>query len=123
MAPQAPLSVGFPRQEYWSGLPFPSLGDLAEPGIEPVSPASPALLADSLLLSQQGSARMSDLTLRQPFRDKTFPLRCTWLKTGAGRLNNLLKSPAGQGLNCSWEIKKKKKKACYKTVQFFTLLS
>ena len=71
----------FSRQGYWSGLPFPSLGDLAEPGIEPVSPASPALLADSLLLSQQGSARMSDLTLRQPFRDKTFPLRCTWLKT------------------------------------------
>ena len=30
---------GFPRQEYWSGLPFPSLGDLLHPGIEPVSPA------------------------------------------------------------------------------------
>ena len=36
---QAPLSVGFPRQEYWSGLPFPSSGDLLDPGIEPVSPA------------------------------------------------------------------------------------
>ena len=34
---QAPLSMGFPRQEYWSGLPFPSLGDLADPGIEPIS--------------------------------------------------------------------------------------
>ena len=32
---QAPLSVGFPRQEYWSGLPFPSPGDLPDPGIEP----------------------------------------------------------------------------------------
>ena len=30
-----PLSMGFPRQEYWSGLPFPSLGDLANPGIKP----------------------------------------------------------------------------------------
>ena len=30
--------MGFPRQEYWSGLPFPSPGDLAKPGIEPVSP-------------------------------------------------------------------------------------
>ena len=36
---QAPLSMGFPRQEYWSGLPFPSSGDLPNPGIEPASPA------------------------------------------------------------------------------------
>ena len=36
---QAPLSMGFPRQEYWNGLPFPSPGDLPDPGIEPVSPA------------------------------------------------------------------------------------
>ena len=39
VARQAPLSVGFPRQEYWSGLPFPSPGDLPDPGIEPSSPA------------------------------------------------------------------------------------
>ena len=44
VACQAPLSVGFPRQEYWSGLPFPSPGDLPDPGIEP---ASPALQGDS----------------------------------------------------------------------------
>jgi len=31
--------MGFPRQEYWSGLPFPSPGDLPDPGIEPMSPA------------------------------------------------------------------------------------
>ena len=36
---QAPLSMGFPRQESWSGLPFPSLGDLSDPGIKPTSPA------------------------------------------------------------------------------------
>ena len=36
---QALLSMGFPRQEYWSGLPFPSPGDLPDPGIEPTSPA------------------------------------------------------------------------------------
>ena len=36
---QAPLSMGFPRQEYWSGLPLPSSGDLPDPGIEPTSPA------------------------------------------------------------------------------------
>ena len=43
VAHQAPLSVGFSGQEYWSGLPFPSPGDLCDPGIEPVSLTSPAL--------------------------------------------------------------------------------
>ena len=38
-AHQAPLSMGFPTQEYWSGVPFPSPGDLSDPGIEPRSPA------------------------------------------------------------------------------------
>ena len=41
VASQAPLSLGFSQQEYWSGLPFPR--DLHDPGIEPTSPASPAL--------------------------------------------------------------------------------
>ena len=40
IAQQAPLSMGFSKQEYWSGLPFPSPGDLPDPGIEPGSPAS-----------------------------------------------------------------------------------
>ena len=39
VAYQAYQSIGFSRQEYWSGLPFPSLGDLPKPGIEPGSPA------------------------------------------------------------------------------------
>ena len=43
VALQAPLSMGFSRQEYWSGLPFPSRGDLPDPGIEPRSLVSPAL--------------------------------------------------------------------------------
>ena len=45
-SPQAPLSIEFSRQEYWSGLPFPSPGDLPNSGIET---KSPALQADSLL--------------------------------------------------------------------------
>ena len=45
IACQAPLSMGFFRQEYWSGLPFPSPGDLPGPGIEP---RSPLLQADDL---------------------------------------------------------------------------
>ena len=48
MACQAPLSMGFFRQEYWSGLPVPSPGDLPDPGIEAMSPVSPALQANSL---------------------------------------------------------------------------
>ena len=43
VARQAPLSMEFSRQEYWSGLLFPSPGDLPDPGIESVSPESPAL--------------------------------------------------------------------------------
>ena len=52
IAHQATLSMEIPRQEYWSGLPFPSPGDLPNPGIEP---GSPALQADSLALSHWGS--------------------------------------------------------------------
>ena len=39
VARQAPLSMGFPRQDYWSGLPFPSPGDLPDPGVKLMSPA------------------------------------------------------------------------------------
>ena len=48
VALQAPLSIGFPREEYWSGLPFLSPGDLSDPGVEPMSPA---FAGRSLLLS------------------------------------------------------------------------
>ena len=44
----APLFMGFFRQEYWSGLPFPPPGDLPHPGIEPASLASPELQVDSV---------------------------------------------------------------------------
>ena len=53
--------MGFSRQESWSGLPFPTLGDLPDPGIEPPSPVSPALTAGFffffLPLSHPGSSR------------------------------------------------------------------
>ena len=54
VACQAPLSMGFSRQEYRSGLPFPSPGDLPDPGIDP---GSPALQADSLPTEQQSCFR------------------------------------------------------------------
>ena len=55
VACQAPLSVGLPRQKYWSGLPVPPPGDFPDPGIKPLSPMSPALQADSLPLCHLGS--------------------------------------------------------------------
>ena len=55
VACQAPLSIGFPQQESWSGLPFPSPGDLPDPGIEP---GSPALQADSTLPAERSNPRL-----------------------------------------------------------------
>ena len=54
VACQVPLSMGFPRHEYWSGLPFPPPGDRLDPWIKPVSPKSPALQVDFLTLSHHG---------------------------------------------------------------------
>ena len=60
VAHQAPLSTGFPRQEYWSGLPLPCPGDLPHPGIKPTSPA---LQADSLPLSHHNESPTMKLHL------------------------------------------------------------
>ena len=62
VARQAPLSMEFTRQEYWSRLPFPSSGDRPDPGIDPGSPAqagdgSPTLQADSLPSEPAGEPR------------------------------------------------------------------
>ena len=54
IALQAPLSMGFPRQKYWNGLPFPSPGDLPDPGIKP---RSLAMQVDSLLSEPLGKPR------------------------------------------------------------------
>ena len=60
---QDPLSMGFSRQEYWSGLPFPSPGDLLDPGIKPTSSL---LQVDSLLLSPWGSPYISLFYIKNP---------------------------------------------------------
>ena len=51
--------MGFSRQEYWSEVPFPSPGDLPDPGIKSASPEAPALQADSLPLSCKGTVVVS----------------------------------------------------------------
>ena len=64
IAYQAPPSMGFSRQECWSGLSFPSPGDLPDPGIEP---GSPALQADALLSEPPGKPPFSKNNLGELF--------------------------------------------------------
>ena len=91
--------MGFSRQEYWSGLPFPSPGDLPDPGIEPVSPA---LQADSLPLSHQGSPydkHLGCLLGSSGGKESACNARDMGLIPGSGR------SPGkgnGNQLQCSW---------------------
>ena len=54
VAHQAPLSMGFSREDYWSGLPCPPPGDLPDPEVQPTPPAAPALQEDALPLSHWG---------------------------------------------------------------------
>ena len=51
--------MGFTRQEYWSGFPYPPPGDLPDPGIEPVSPASPALAGDFFTTAPPGKLQLT----------------------------------------------------------------
>ena len=93
VAHQAPLSMEFSSQEYWSELPFPSPGDPPNPGIKPSSLVARALQADSLLLSHQWS-----LSLVYKF----FILVCYW--------PNIWKKKAigaGQGRGTRWAATKR----------------
>ena len=68
VAYQAPQSTEFSREEDWSGLPFPSPGDLPNPGIEP---GSPALQADALLSEPPGKPYYSAIRLKLKIELKT----------------------------------------------------
>ena len=61
VAYQASLSMGFSRQEYWSGLPFPSPGDLPDTGIEP---GSPTLEADTLTSEPPGNNTITEIRIK-----------------------------------------------------------
>ena len=63
VAQKASLSIGFSRQEYWSGLPLPTPGNIPDPGIEPTSLASPALAGGFFSVSATWEARLSSLLL------------------------------------------------------------
>ena len=72
VAHQVPLSMGFPRQEYWSGLPFPSSGDLPDPGIKPTSPVAPALAGRFFTTEPPGNPEILDFR-----RSFSILLKCT----------------------------------------------
>ena len=88
-----PGSIGFSRQEYCSGLPWPLPGDLPTPGIELMSPAAPALQTDSLLLSHWGSPRHHDIHMK--IRERALSSRLSHLlDQGVGKLQPLRPNPA-----------------------------
>ena len=74
VAYQAPLSMGFSREKYWSRLPFPSPWDLPGPGIEPGSPASPADALPSELPGKPSIASYSAIKKRE-----ILPCAITWM--------------------------------------------
>ena len=83
VAHQAPPSMGFSRQEYWSGLPFPSPGALPDPGIEP---RSPIMQADALTSEPPGKPKntgVDSLSLLQgnfPTQESNWDfLHCRWI--------------------------------------------
>ena len=95
VAHQAPLSTGFPGQEYWSGLPCPPPGDLPDPGIKPSSPVSLALQADSVPLSHQRSPFNLGHDAFPRFRD-AFQIHSACVSIGHGEF----KTPKSQSLPC-----------------------
>ena len=78
VACQAPLSMGFPRQEYWSGLPFPPPGHLPHPGTKPASPVAPALAGGFFITAPPGKPLclcMSFILVeRKMWKDSGLPL-------------------------------------------------
>ena len=91
VVPQDPLSMGFSRQEHWSGLPCPSPGDLPDPGIEPTSPVPLALQADSSPLSHR-EAQHWVLTAPSPRQTGH-----TVLTPGLSLFHTVLPVPMGTG--------------------------
>ena len=96
VAHQAPLSMRFSRQEYWSGLPFPSPGDLSDPGMEPRSPAS---WVDSLPSEPPGKAFLGVVEIKRPDRRKNQVYVHTKAKGKAGNLVVL-----AAGISTQWMI-------------------
>ena len=96
VAYQAPQSMGFSRQEYWSGLPFPSPGDLPDPGIKP---RSPTLQGDALPSEPPGKIMLKILRARlQQYVNHEHPDVQAGFRKGRGTRNQIA--------NIHWILKK-----------------
>ena len=86
VACQVPLSMGFSRQEYWSGLPFPSLADLPDPGIEPTSLMSSALAGGFFITSAILNIQVISICLEKEMANYSSILawRISWIQEPAG---------------------------------------
>ena len=81
--------MGFSRQEYWSGLPFPPLGDLPDPGIEPMSPVSPALAGDFFTTEPPGKCKALQIPKETGVQDGFELIICTlWHKQVGFRMDS-----------------------------------
>ena len=97
---QTPLSKGFSRQEHWSGLPYPPPGNVPDPQIESMSPASSAFQVDSLLLSHWGSLMIHVIIYSyQPNLDGSHWKSVTWRIRGGGTQNAKFKQRQKKNLH------------------------
>ena len=97
-APQAPLSISFTRQEYWSGQPFPPPGDPPDPGIKLASPVAPALQEDSLPAEPPGKPSHLPISIHSP--KSTQPCPPPWVEgSRAGWMHPPVATPV---LWCIW---------------------
>ena len=90
-AHQASLSMGFSRQEYWSGLPCPPPRDIPNPGVEPASPVSHAVHADTLPL--YGASLVVQMVKNPPAMWETWVLSLGWedpLEKGKATLSSIM---------------------------------
>ena len=98
VACQAPLSMGFPRQEYWSGLPFPLPVDLPNPGIEPLSPtlAGGFFATGILYLGSPCKAIVLQLKIKRCFPGGSDGRESAWISGDLGSISRLGRCP-GEG--------------------------
>ena len=102
VACQAPLSMGFPRQEYWSGLSFPFPGDIPNPGIKPTSPA---WQVDSLPPSHWGSPYVCNMCICVCTHTHVFIYFPALLWTISNRhKSSMISSPPAQIIANSWLV-------------------
>ena len=97
---QAPLSVEFPRQEYWSGFSFPSPGDLLNPGIKPTSPA-----LDSLPSEPPGKPQCARLFAHEKMRSHFFYKSTNPTELSNNLVELIIFIPLYGGRNWQWEFK------------------